>query len=90
MQNGRRANFSWPTLYNKTAITYSDLFLENIIRHYFKENSIFLRDLITVAFVLNGCVTWCLTRKEQRKSRVFEKSVMRKEFGPKSAGSNVG
>jgi len=32
---------------------------------------------------LYGCETWTLTLREERRLRVFEKSVSRKIFGPK-------
>jgi hypothetical protein len=33
--------------------------------------------------VLCGCETWSLTLREERRLRVFEKSVLRRIFGPK-------
>jgi hypothetical protein len=33
--------------------------------------------------VLYGCKTWSLTLREERRLRVFEKSVLRSVFGPK-------
>jgi hypothetical protein len=33
--------------------------------------------------ILYGCETWSLTLKEERRLRIFEKSVMRRIFGPK-------
>jgi hypothetical protein len=33
--------------------------------------------------VLNGCETWSLTLKEERRLRVFENRVLRREFEPK-------
>ena len=33
--------------------------------------------------VLNGCETWSLTLKEERRLRVFENRVLRRIFGPK-------
>jgi hypothetical protein len=34
--------------------------------------------------VLYGCETWSLTLREERRLRLFENSVLRKVFGPKS------
>jgi len=33
--------------------------------------------------VLYGCETWSLTRREEKKLRVFEKRVLRRIFGPR-------
>ena len=33
--------------------------------------------------VLNGCETWSLTLREERRLRVLENRVLRKIFGPK-------
>jgi hypothetical protein len=33
--------------------------------------------------VLYGCETWSLTRREERRLRVFENRVLRRVFGPK-------
>ena len=33
--------------------------------------------------VLYGCETWSLTLREERKLRVFEKTVFRRIFGPR-------
>jgi len=33
--------------------------------------------------VLNGCETWSLTMREERKLRVFEHMVLRRIFGPR-------
>jgi hypothetical protein len=33
--------------------------------------------------VLNGCETWSLTLREDRRLRVFENRVLRRIFGPK-------
>ena len=30
----------------------------------------------------NGCETWSLTLREERRLRVFENRVLRREFGP--------
>jgi hypothetical protein len=32
---------------------------------------------------VNGCKTWSLTLKEERRLRVFESRVLRRIFGPK-------
>jgi len=32
---------------------------------------------------LNGCETWSLTAREERKLRVFENMVLRRIFGPR-------
>jgi hypothetical protein len=39
---------------------------------------------IILRVVLYGCETWSLTLREERKLRVFENSVLRRIFGPKS------
>jgi hypothetical protein len=38
---------------------------------------------IILPVVLYGCETWSLTLIEERRLRVFEKSVFRRIFGPK-------
>ena len=38
---------------------------------------------IILPVVLYGCETWLLTRREERKLRVFENMVLRRIFGPK-------
>ena len=38
---------------------------------------------IILPFVLNGCETWSLTLKEERRLRVFENGVLKRIFGPK-------
>jgi len=38
---------------------------------------------ITLPVVLNGCETWLLTLREERRLRVFENRVLRGIFGPK-------
>jgi hypothetical protein len=32
----------------------------------------------------NGCETWSLTLREERRMRVFENGVLRRIFGPKT------
>jgi len=39
---------------------------------------------IILPVVLYGCETWSLTLREERRLRVFENSVLRRIFGPKS------
>jgi hypothetical protein len=39
---------------------------------------------IILPVVLYGCKTWSLTVREERRQRVFENSVLRRIFGPKS------
>ena len=39
---------------------------------------------IILPVVLYGCETWSLTLREERRLRVFENSVLRRVFGPKS------
>jgi len=38
---------------------------------------------IIFSVVLNGCETWSLTLREERRLRVFENRVLRRIFGPK-------
>jgi len=38
---------------------------------------------IILPVVLYGCETWSFTVREKRRLRVFEKSVLRRIFGPK-------
>jgi len=38
---------------------------------------------ITMSVVLYGCETWSLTRREEKKLRVFENVVLRRIFGPR-------
>jgi len=39
--------------------------------------------IIILSLVLNGCESWSLTLREERRLRVFENRVLRKLFGPK-------
>jgi len=39
---------------------------------------------IILPVVLNGCETWSLTLREERRLRVFENRVLRRIFGPKT------
>ena len=39
---------------------------------------------IILPVVLNGCETWSLTLREERKLRVFENMVSRRIFGPRN------
>jgi len=36
-----------------------------------------------IVSVVNGCETWSLTLREERRLRVFENRLLRKIFGPK-------
>ena len=38
--------------------------------------------IIILPVVLYGCETWSLTLREERRLRVFENRVLRREFGP--------
>ena len=38
---------------------------------------------IILSVVLNGCETWSLKLREERRLRVFENRVLRRVFGPK-------
>jgi len=38
---------------------------------------------IIVPVVLDGCETWSLTLREERKLRVFENMMLRRIFGPR-------
>jgi hypothetical protein len=38
---------------------------------------------IILTVVLNGCETWSLTLREERRLRVFENRVLKRVFGPK-------
>ena len=38
---------------------------------------------IILPVVLNGCETWSLTPRKERKLRVFENRALRRMFGPK-------
>jgi len=40
---------------------------------------------IILPVVLYGCETWSLTLREERRLRVFEKRLLRRIFGPKTA-----
>jgi len=42
----------------------------------------FIYITIILPVVLYGCETWSLTRREERKLRVFENIVLRRIFGP--------
>jgi hypothetical protein len=39
--------------------------------------------MTVILSVLNGCETWSLTLREERRLRVFESKVLRRKFGPK-------
>jgi len=39
--------------------------------------------VVILPVVLYGCETWSLTRREERKPRVFEYMVLRGIFGPR-------
>jgi hypothetical protein len=39
--------------------------------------------IIILPVVLYGCKIWSLTAREERRLRVFENRVLRREFGPK-------
>jgi hypothetical protein len=41
-----------------------------------------LHRLYVVALNYDGCETWSLTLREERKLRVFENRVLRRVFGP--------
>jgi len=36
-----------------------------------------------LSVVLNGCETWSLSLREERKLRVFENMVLKRIFGPR-------
>jgi len=38
---------------------------------------------VILPVILYGCETWSLTLREERRLRVFEKSVLRRIFGPR-------
>jgi len=44
---------------------------------------IYIYITIILPVVLYGCETWSLTRREERKLKVFENMVLRRIFGPK-------
>ena len=43
-----------------------------------------------ILFILYGCEPWSLTLTEQRRLRLFENSVLRKEFGRKREDARRG
>jgi len=47
-------------------------------------NFVSLYRTIILPVVLYGCETWSLTRREERKLRMFENMVLRRIFGPRS------
>jgi hypothetical protein len=49
----------------------------------FKNLKIKIFRTIILPVVLNGCETWSLTLREERRLRVFENRVLRRIFGPK-------
>jgi hypothetical protein len=49
-----------------------------------KNVKILINSTIILPVVLYGCETWSLTLREERRWRVFENSVLRRIFGPKS------
>ena len=52
-----------------------------VATHKFKDQDIYRNMILPV--VLYGCETWSLTRREERKQRVFENMVLRRIFGPR-------
>jgi hypothetical protein len=48
-----------------------------------KNVKIIIYKTITFPVVLNGCETWSLTLRKERRLRVFENRVLRRIFGPK-------
>jgi len=52
-------------------------------RLLFKNLKIKIFRTIILPVVLYGCETWSLTRREERKLRVFENMVLKKIFGPR-------
>jgi hypothetical protein len=49
----------------------------------FKNIKIKIYKTITLPVILYGCETWCLTLREERRVRVFEKRVLMRIFGPR-------
>jgi len=49
----------------------------------FKNLKIKIHRTINLPVVVNGCETWSLTLREERRLRVFENRVLRRIFGPK-------
>jgi hypothetical protein len=48
-----------------------------------KSTKIRVYRIIILPVVLNGCETWSLTLREEKRLRVFENRVLRRIFGPK-------
>jgi len=57
---------------------------EQVLRKIFDPKIKIYRTII-LPVVLYGCETWSLTRREERKLRVFENMVLRRIFGPRRA-----
>jgi len=55
---------------------------EQVLRKIFDPKIKIYRTII-LPVVLYGCETWSLTRREERKLRVFENMVLRRIFGPR-------
>jgi len=49
-------------------------------KHKIKRKEIYIYIYITI---LNGCETWSLILREERKLRLFENMVFRRIFGPR-------
>ena len=52
----------------------------------FKKLNIKIYRTIILPVVVDGCETWSLTLREERRLRVFENRVLRRIFGPKTDG----
>jgi hypothetical protein len=48
-----------------------------------KNIKIKIYSIIILPVVLDGCETWSLTLREERRLRVFENGVLRRTFRPK-------
>ena len=70
-ENYYEYNCNWKCLY----LLFSSLL--------FKKLKIKIYRTIILPVVLYGCETWSLTLSEERRLRVFENRVLRREFGPK-------
>jgi hypothetical protein len=60
--------------------------VQNLLSSRLLSKNLKIRIYRTIIFpvVLNGCETWSLTLKEERRLRVFENRVLRRIFGPTS------
>jgi hypothetical protein len=61
------------------------MYVHHLLLHYYYSYclSFGLKEFVVILHINNGCETWSLTLREERRLRVFENSVLSRVFGPK-------